>query len=221
MTQSKIQLYGGANSRAFRVMWMLHELGLDYEQHSLDFMTGALQTDEFLQINVNGRIPALVDKGETYWESLAINLYLASAYGGPLTPVGPVETARAMQWSLWAANELETPLLVVLCNRKMFVPADRDSSEEQVALAKIARPLNALERVLKGTPHLIAERFTVADLNVASVMIMAKLADLDLSPWPNVEKWFTQALSRPAARGYESMLLPSGPRPPFWASIIM
>jgi glutathione S-transferase len=220
-SHTNIVLYGGANTRAFRVIWMLRELRLPFEHHSPDFMGGDLQNPDFLHLNPNGRIPTLVDGGESYWESLSINLYLASTYGGKLAPKNTQETARAVQWSLWAANELETPMLVVLCNRKMFLPEYRDPQEEKVALQKIARPLNALETVLNTSSHVIADRFSVADLNIASVMIFARLAELDLSAWPKIDAWLSQSLARPHAAGYESMLLPPSPRPPFWASIVM
>jgi glutathione S-transferase len=220
-SHSQIALYGGANTRAFRVIWMLRELRLPFEHHCPDFMHGDLQDPEFRQLNPNARIPTLVDRGVSYWESLSINLYLASAYGGKLAPSNQLEMAKAVQWSIWAMTELETPLLVLLCNRKMFLPEHRDPQEEEIALQKIARPLNVLETVLTQSAHVLAERFTVADLNIASVMIFARLAEIDLTDWPKVDAWLSKALSRPHASGYEAMLLPPGPRPPFWASIIM
>jgi glutathione S-transferase len=200
---------------------MLRELRLPFEHHCPDFMSGDLQNPDFLQLNPNGRIPTLVDGADVYWESLSINLYLAANYGGKLAPANKAETAKATQWSFWAITELETPLLVLLCNRKMFLPDHRDPEEARIAWEKLARPLGVLEKTLAESPHVIADRFTVADLNIASILIFARLAELDLLAWPKLDAWLTSALNRPAANGYQAMLLPPGPRPPFWASIIM
>ncbi|RVT42344.1 glutathione S-transferase family protein [Sphingobium algorifonticola] len=216
-----ITLYGPPHSRAFRVQWMLRELGLAHDMVPVDFFSGAQLTPEYRAINPNGRVPALSDDNGVFWESLAINLYLARRHGGPLAPDGLVEESQAVQWALWAATEIETPLLVVLANNAMFLPEHRDDSELETAIDKLSRPLSVLASHLDRHEYLLADRFTVADLNVASIMAMARLADMDLDAWPTVDSWLTNALNRPAAADYHLMKLPPGPRPPHWQSIIM
>ena len=81
-----IKLYGIPASRAFRVRWMLEELGVAYQNVPTNFATGETRTAEFLKLNPNGHIPVLVDGETVLWESMAINLYLARAYGGGLWP---------------------------------------------------------------------------------------------------------------------------------------
>lgn len=69
-----ITLYGVPRSRTMRCLWMLEELGVPYENVPTHFATGECKTPEFLTINPNGHIPALVDGDVTLFESLAINL---------------------------------------------------------------------------------------------------------------------------------------------------
>ena len=78
-------LYGTAGSRAFRSIWAAEEINLAYE-HAATSFRGDNQTEAYLRINPNGRIPALVDGDLTLFESMAINLYLARHYGQRLIP---------------------------------------------------------------------------------------------------------------------------------------
>ncbi|MCW8963994.1 MAG: glutathione S-transferase, partial [Gammaproteobacteria bacterium] len=56
-----IKLYGTSTSRAFRPMWLMEEIGLQYELISTDFRKGETRTDAYLQINPNGKVPTLID----------------------------------------------------------------------------------------------------------------------------------------------------------------
>ena len=108
-----MKLYGIPQSRAARCLWALEETGLDYERVDT-VMRKDTNAPEFLAVNPNGRIPALVDGDLTLFESLAINSYVVKKAGGDLAPNGPAEAALADQWSLWAMTETEKPLLMAL-----------------------------------------------------------------------------------------------------------
>ena len=66
-----------------------------------------LQSAEYLRLNPNARIPTLVDGDLVLWESMAINLYLAQKYEGPMHCAGPEVLGLAAQWSFWAMLEME------------------------------------------------------------------------------------------------------------------
>jgi len=76
-----LKIYGVARSRAFRVLWMAQELGLDYQHVKVDFASGETREPGFLALNPNGQVPVIDDDGFILWESMAINLYLAKKYG--------------------------------------------------------------------------------------------------------------------------------------------
>jgi glutathione S-transferase len=187
-------------SRAFRPLWMLEELGVPYENIPTHFATGDTRRPEFLAINPNGHIPALVDGDVKLFESLAITLYLARKYGGGFWPNNVEDEGRAFQWSFWAITELEEPLLIMLMHGAMLPPAQRDAAKAADAKARLAKPLDVLEGALRGRAVLVGTQFGVADLNVASVLSWARMLRVDLTRWPWVEAWLARCLDRPAAK---------------------
>jgi len=193
-----IKLYGIRQSRAMRSLWALEELGVPYENVPINFATDA-KKPEYLKINPNGRIPALVDGDVALFESMAINLYLAKKYDKTgLYPRSLEDEARAIQWSFWGMTEIEPALLQLLMNRVFLPQAQRDESAAKAAAEKLGAPLRVLDGALEGKKYLLGAAFTIADLNVASVLWWALLAKLDLAKTPNVQRWLAECTARPA-----------------------
>jgi glutathione S-transferase len=193
-----ITVYGVPRSRTMRVLWMLEELGVPYENVPTHFATGDTRKPEYLKINPNGHVPALVDGDVVLFESLAINLYLARKYGRALWPTTIEDEGRSFQWSVWAMTELEEPVLTVLLHRAFFPEAQRDRAKADDAAERAKKPLGVLEGALAGRFHLVGNAFTVADLNVAAVLSWAPLAGMDLTPFPKTGAWLARACERPA-----------------------
>jgi glutathione S-transferase len=193
-----IKLYGIRQSRALRSLWALEELGVPFENVPTNFATDVKKPD-FLAINPNGRIPALVDGDVTLFESMAINLYLAKKYDTKgLYPKSAADEARAIQWSFWGMTETEQPLLQVLMNRVFLPEPQRDAAAAKAGEEKLAAPLRVLDGALAGRKYLLGDGFTIADLNVASVLAWALFAKVDLSKTPNVARWLGECCARPA-----------------------
>lgn len=217
-----LRLYGTPQTRTFRPLWMLEELGVPYELVKTDFADGSTRTPEFLAINPNGHVPALVDGELALFESMAINLYLAETYGREtLWPASAADRARAVQWSFWAMTECEAPLFALLfgqggpqferwrawteseefrATHPGATPPTREAAEAAAKQARAALepPLGVLDAQLAGRSYLLGDSFGVADLNVASVWVTARLARHDLSAWPQVDAWLARCTSRPA-----------------------
>jgi glutathione S-transferase len=194
-----LQLYGNSLSRAMRCMWMLEEMGLRYELIKKSTRPEDLQSAEYLRLNPNARIPTLVDGSFVIWESMAINLYLAQKYDGPLRCRTPEVLGTAAQWSVWAMLEMETFLLDLLMHRAMLPEFGRDPSHVERDELLLKKPLQVLDTALAGRSYLAGdEEFTVADLNVASILAWGKMSRLDLSSAPHVAKWLETSLRRPA-----------------------
>ena len=115
-----IRLYGNPRSRAMRCLWMLEETGQPYQLIEKSTRADDLQTAEYIGLNPNARIPTLVDGDVTLWESMAINIYLAQKYDGPLHLAGPKDLGLAAQWSVWAVLEMEELLLGLLEHRAVL-----------------------------------------------------------------------------------------------------
>jgi glutathione S-transferase len=201
---ARLRIYGIARTRAFRVLWMAEELGLDYEHIAIETgPTGARQPD-YLSVNPNGRLPAIDDDGFIMWESLAINLYLAKKHAtGTLYPATPQGEAKATQWSLWAANEIERATNVWSFHAERLPPGERDPKIAAAAIELLASPYRVLDGALARQPYLLGDNFTVADLNVGAVALRARA--MDLSATPNFRDWLDRCYDRPAAQKVSRM----------------
>jgi glutathione S-transferase len=177
---------------------MLEEMGEPYQLIEKSTRTDELQSAEYLRLNPNARIPTLVDGDLVLWESMAINLYLAQKYEGPMHSVGPTVLGLAAQWSFWAMLELEGLLLELLNHRAVLPEFARDPSYAERDELLLRKPLGVLNNSLRGRDHLAGGNFTVADLNVASILAWGKMARLDLSAHPDVARWLDSCLTRPA-----------------------
>jgi glutathione S-transferase len=201
-----LKIYGVARSRAARVLWMAKELGLDYEHIKVDFATGETRRPEHLALNPNGHIPVIEDDGFVLWESMAINLYLAKKYAaGGLYPTRLEDEAKAWQWSFWGMTEVERPVLTAMFNRAILPEDQRDAAAADQAEKTLAQPLGALDGALARSAYLLGDNFTVADLNVASILAWARPAQIDMAPFPKVAEWLKNCAERPAARAVRQM----------------
>jgi glutathione S-transferase len=208
-----ITLYGAPASRAHRVMWMLKELALPFEHVPTDFLRGGTRAPEFLAINPNGRVPVLNDNGHIIFESMAINLYLAKTYGGPIAPANAWEDAQATQWSFWVVTEVEKPLLLAAANSLLFAAADRNTEELALMCQRLDRPFKVLNAHLAAQNYVLGARFTVADLNIAALMSLVPLSGLPLDEYPHLKHWLHACLERPAAADWKPINF-TVPRPP-------
>jgi glutathione S-transferase len=194
---SNLRIYGIARTRAFRVLWVAMELGLDHEHLPIEIGDAGARSPEFLAINPNGRLPVIVDDGFVLFESLAITLYLAKKHG-KLYPATLEGEAKAWQWSFWAIAEVDRGVNIWSLHAVRLPPAERNAALREEALKVIAAPFQVLDAALVKTPYLLGDDFTVADLNVAAVI--SRAIDMDLSVRPHLKAWLTRCLERPAAR---------------------
>jgi len=192
-----LKLYGTSLSSAGRCLWALEELGLYYEH--IPTAIADTRKPDHLKVNPNGHIPVLEDDQLVLFESIAINLYLADKYGrDSLWPASMEDRGRAYQWSFWAVTELE-PHLIVMIRQEMFTPPEQcDRQAIEAAGETLKAPLKVLDDHLKGRHYILGNKFSIADLNVAAVLLGALLVGYDTSPFPAMTKWFEKCVSRDA-----------------------
>lgn len=196
---ASLKLFGGSKSRAIRSLWALEEASLNYAHVPINSLE-EMRSSDFLAINPNGKIPALIDGTLTIFESMCINLYIAEHYAPQLYGTDMPTHVQAMQWSFWAISEIE-PLQMDILNNTKFLPKEkRMSAVAELARKRIARPLRVLEDALLTRDWLTAEKFTIADLNVASVMLLLEMAEFDYSPFPHTRRWLDLCYTRPALK---------------------
>ncbi len=203
-------LYGVFRSRASRPIWLLYELGEAFEhvpviqayrlpQASAPDAPFNTTSADFLKVNPQGQIPAWVEGDLVLTESLSITNHIARTRGGALGPQRPAEAALIDQWTLLAVTAVETPALEIL--NVQGAGGDK-TPEGQGAIAinaeKLRRPLKRLEAHLSAHSHLVGDRFTVADLNLAECLRYAQGHPTLLSEFPAVKAWLETCQAREA-----------------------
>jgi glutathione S-transferase len=193
-----LRIYGSANSRALRVLWMVGELGIAYEHKDWLPRAPETRTPEFFSLNPNYRVPVIDDDGFVLSESMAINFYLAKKHNSPLYPADPRHEALALQWSLWETDRLDRQIVNYVRHTKALPEAERKPEVAAAAFKEVAPALDVLETALGGSEWLAGPAFSVADLNVAGALYRA--LTIDLGKWPHVDAWLQRCWARPAAK---------------------
>ncbi len=180
-----LKLYGTRRSRTFRCLWTLEEASVPYDLIPIDFAKGESLQPDFLKINPNGKVPVLVDGDLVLFESLAINQHIAKRYAKQLWPSDDADQSLLCQWTTWAMGELEGP----------HDAANRGSTE--LDLERLERSLNALRANLRHREYILGSSFTLADLNVASVLLRPQYRPITESD-SHLRDWFKRCTSRQA-----------------------
>ncbi|MFM8751129.1 glutathione S-transferase family protein [Rhabdaerophilum sp.] len=204
-----VTLYGVTRSRASRNIWLMNELGQPYEQvpviqayrlanpEAPDAPVNT-RSPSFLAVNPNGHIPSMKDGDLVLHESLAINLYLAKKFGGPLAPANLAEEGEVAMWTLWSATEAEPHAIQILYHRLMKQGDERKPELADAAVVALRQPFQVLNDALAANGHLVGGRFTVADINVAEVIRYASPAPELFEAAPHVKAWLAACQARPA-----------------------
>lgn len=197
-----IEIYGSARSSAGRCYWMLEELQVPYQAKPLDMRAKEHKSPAYLKLNPNGKVPCLKDNDFVIWESVAINSYLADKYKSPLGGATPEERGAITQWSLWSQLELQKPLIDIFI-QMVFVPAERRDAATIEKAQKICPQLFAiLDEHLANKKYIVGHQFTLADLNMATVVAITEPIHMDLSAYKNIQSWLNQCKDRPAYQKY-------------------
>ena len=195
-----LTIYGPAQSRAGRALWMAEEIkaanGTGYE-HVADVFGEDGASAQLLALNPMGQVPVIDDEGLHLPESMAINLYLAKKHG-VLAPGSLEEEAQTLRWCFWAMMAVESTLLEVLFAARGLAGHDEDPEAAAAGIEKLQKPLGVLDAALAGTEYLVGDQFSVADLNVAAVLSWTAMAGVDLAPFPNLAGWLERCLGREA-----------------------
>lgn len=199
-----IKLYSWPQSSGTRIAWALEELGLPYEYMALDAKKGEHRSAEYLKLNPQGKVPALVDDDELLFESGAILLHLGNRYGVEknLWPAAKGQArADAVCWTVWAMTELGPYTLQYLYHGLdtpiSFKPADRSKAAAEYSHSQLDRLLAALEARLDGREYVLGG-FSLADVAAASWLALGTAFGVSLERYPRVAAWLKRCLDRPA-----------------------
>jgi glutathione S-transferase len=199
--EDPMKLYYVPQTRAVRVRWMLEELEVPYELVRVDVAKREQKSPAYLEVHPLGHVPALVDGDLTLFESAAICTWLADRYPDKRLAPEPGTPERGLyyQWLFYAATELEPPLQTLSQHTRRLPEERRIPAVIEPARALFAAAADGLARGLGEREFLVGERFTTADLIVASLLFWARGFGLT-DPPPSLTAYAQRLLARPAAQ---------------------
>ncbi len=149
---------GSGRTRAFRVLWMLEELGLDYTH-----VPAGPRSEEVTGVSPLGKVPVLVDGDAVIPDSGAILHYLADRHGKLTFPAGSPERARQDAWTFRILDELDALLWTAARHTFVLPEAERVPEVKDSVKREAARNFERIASEMPG-PYLMGETLTVPDI---------------------------------------------------------
>ena len=192
-----IDLYSWGTPNGRKITLMLEETGLDYTMHPINIAKDDQFKPEFLAISPNNKIPAIVDSdnGQTLFESGAILMYLAEKTGQFMPTEGKARWAT-IEWLMWQMGGVG-PMMGQVHH---FVKYNPDKSEyaSDRYLTEAKRLYKVMNERLEKNEWLNGDSYSIADIATWPWIARHDWQTLDLNDYPNVARWYTTIVNRPA-----------------------
>ncbi len=194
-----LKFYFNGSPNPSKVALFLEEAGVPYEPVPIDTRKGDQFKPEFLAINPNGKVPAIVDGDVVVFDSNAILLYLAEKTGKFLPPNSPAARGQLLSWLMFVSTGVG-PFSGQAVHFKHFAP-------EVIAYAhnryqyEAERHYGILDAHLAGHRYMVADTYTIVDMDVWgwARMVPFILGETAFEKFPNVKRLVDEISARPAA----------------------
>ena len=196
-----IDLYTFGTPNGRKASIMLEEIGLDYTSHSIDITKDDQFHTDFLNISPNNKIPAIVDRdnGVKMMESGAILLYLAEKTGQFISSDFN-KRWQTIEWLMWQMGGLG-PMAGQAHHFSTFNP-EASAYAKKRYIDETKRLYKVLDRQLKDKDYIIDE-YSIADIAAWPWVSRFEWQQIDLTDFPNVQRWYQHIAKRPAVQaGY-------------------
>lgn len=205
-----LQLYSLNTPNGVKASIMLEEIGLPYEPHLVDIMKNETWTPDYLSLNPNGKIPAILDpngpggKPLALWESGAILIYLADKTGQLLSS-DPATRYETIQWVMWQMGAVG-PMFGQLGFFHKFAGKDfEDKRPRDRYVAESRRLLGVLDGRLQDRDWIMGEEFSIADIAllgwVRNLVGFYEAGEIvGYADFRAVDAWLQRGLARPAVQ---------------------
>ena len=193
-----MRLYHCVGARSMRSLWLLYELGVEFELETLEFSMESLRTPDYLSVSPLGRVPCLVDKEVKLFESGAICQYLCEHYddGRLYRAPGSRDRIKWLQWIHYA----ETIAVhgAALVQQKVFIaPEKRSDVVQKLESRRLFLSIKMLEPILSEQKYLLGDSFTAVDTGIGYSIHLAKQF-IDTSALTAVDAYYERLISRDA-----------------------
>lgn len=194
-----MKLYHCHEARSMRSLWLLNELGIDFELVVMPFDTRVLRAPEYLAIHPLGRVPCLVDGETTLFESGAIAQYLCENYDTRELGRGPGHPER-IEWLQWI-HFAETMAVHGASLVQQFIviqdDAQRSPLVQKLERKRLEKSLEVIDERLEGREFLLSGGFSAADIGVGYSAHLGK-SWTPLDVFPRLADYYRRLTERPA-----------------------
>lgn len=191
-----IRLHHSPQTRSMRSLWLLHELGIDFEVQEHAFGKN-LREETYLELNPAGRVPALEIDGVTMFETGAITEILCERFSpdGLGRPAGHPERAEWLVWVHFSETISQHVAALTQQHIALYEDVMRSPVVMKIEATRLGKCYAALERQLQGRTYLVGETFTAADVSCAHAVYMGQHFTA-LEGFPQLSAWFGTCTGR-------------------------
>lgn len=189
------QIHGfSMSSNTAKTIYVAEALGVDYQYITLDLMKGEHKTPEHFKRHPLGKTPTLTHDDKTLFESGAICRYLASEENSDLYPLNDnFKRCQIDQWMDFFTIHLGrwvTTYAFELVAKEKFGMGEPNQEVMKEALGFIEQQMQAVDQHLANNRYFLGDQLTIADLFAFAYMENAEMANLSLTQYPHVSKWY-------------------------------
>ena len=194
-----LTLHFAPNSRAGRIVWLLEELGLDYELNRMDFHPKDLKSNEHRARHPLGRVPVLDDGDVHIYESGAIVEYIVARHtDGALKPAvdSPLFPAY-LQWFHYCEGMVMPPVNTIVVQTILLPPERQNKEALGQAQRLLTKALGPVDEQLEGKDYLIGD-FSAADVMLGHACFMSRRLGCVTDEMPHLHTYIDRVEARPA-----------------------
>lgn len=194
-----LKLHFAPNSRAVRILWLLEELGLEFELNKMAFHPSALKSDEHRARHPLGRIPVLEDGDVMIYESGAIVEYILERHknGGLKPAVDAPEFAAYLQWFHYCEGMVMPPINTIVVQTILLPEDRRDAAVLGQAQRLLAKTLTPVNQQVADKEYLIGD-FSAVDIMLGHACAMSHRLGCVTEDMPHLRAYVDRLVKRPA-----------------------
>lgn len=194
-----LKLHHAPNSRAGRIVWLLEELGLEYELNRMDFHPKDLKSDEHRARHPLGRVPVLDDGDVTLFESGAIVEYIVARHSdGALRPsVDSPLFPEYLQWFHYCEGMVMPPVNTIVVQTLLLPPERRDETVLGQAQRLLAKAVQPVDEALAGREYMLGD-FSAVDVMLGHACYMSRRLGCVAPELENLNAYLDRIEQRPA-----------------------
>jgi glutathione S-transferase len=194
-----LTVHHAPNSRSVRAIWLMEELGLDYDIKFYNLKDLGRNEPGYRKVHPMGRVPAVQDGDVTIFESGAIVEYVLARHGGgKMRPAADdAEFANYLTWLHYAEGMLMPPVNTIMVETFFLPPERRNEVNVKRATKLLGNMLSAVDAHMAGREYLAGD-FSGADIMTGHACTVARRLGADVSDKPNVAAYIDRINARPA-----------------------